>query len=301
MSRQVASPQGPCSTAIVTPIVQQEQVAEQTFRVRLACPEIASRARPGQFVMVRLAGRNDPLLARPFAVYDTFPGESDSPEIIDLVYTVHGRFTQALSREPAGTPLLVWGPLGNGFSPPPVAHLILVAGGIGQTALLALGKERRGVARYGRGNEQAMTASRVSLLWGARTATAFNGVADFEHAGITTHLVTDDGSAGLRGTVVDLLETQAQADPSDFSRAEAAVACCGPEPMMEAVAAWCGRRGISCQVSLETPMACGIGICFSCVAAVRDANGAWDYRRTCVEGPVFEASSIVWHPSGAEA
>ncbi len=299
MSRQVATPEGSCSTAIVTPIVQQEQVADNTFRVRLACPEIASRARPGQFVMVRLAGRNDPLLARPFAVYDTFPDESDSPEVFDLVYTVHGRFTRALCREPAGTPLLVWGPLGNGFSPPSVAHLILVAGGIGQTALLALGKERLGAARYGRGNEHAKSASRVSLLWGARTATAFNGVADFGQAGIATHLVTDDGSAGLRGTVVDLLETQAKADPAAFSHAAAAVACCGPEPMMEAVAAWCGHRSISCQVSLETPMACGIGICFSCVAAVRDTDGAWDYRRTCVEGPVFEANSIVWHPESA--
>ena len=70
--------------------------------------------------------------------------------------------------------------------------------------------------------------------------------------------------------------------------------CCGPEPMMAAVAALAARRQVACQVSLETPMACGIGICFSCVAKVRTAEGEWDYRRTCVEGPVFDAAQIEW-------
>ena len=64
--------------------------------------------------------------------------------------------------------------------------------------------------------------------------------------------------------------------------------------MMEAVAKLTAVRGVDCQVSLETPMACGIGICFSCVARVRDSSGDWDYRRTCVEGPVFDAQRIVW-------
>jgi dihydroorotate dehydrogenase electron transfer subunit len=70
------------------------------------------------------------------------------------------------------------------------------------------------------------------------------------------------------------------------------IVCCGPEPMMHAVAGIAGGAGISCEVSLESPMACGIGICFSCVAKVRDADGGWDYRRTCVEGPVFDAATI---------
>ena len=69
---------------------------------------------------------------------------------------------------------------------------------------------------------------------------------------------------------------------------------------MEAVAALTQRRGIPCQVSLETPMACGIGICFTCVAAIREPDGSWDYRRTCVEGPVFNAADVVWHPSRAD-
>ena len=288
----------PSPASTVAEIRDHRQVAEGTFRVRLACQEIAAHAVPGQFVMVKLHGRDDPLLARPLAVYDTFSEGSHDPAGFDLIYTVHGRFTRALSREPAGTQLAVWGPLGNGFSPPPVEHLVLVAGGIGQTALLALGKERLGVARYGNAPERkAPRARRVSFLWGARTAAAFGEAADFDSAGMETHLATIDGSTGLQGTVVDLLNARIASEPEIYRPETAAIACCGPEPMMEAVAAWSEQRGIACQVSLETPMACGIGICFTCVAAVRDADGSWDYRRTCIEGPVFDAASLVWHPA----
>ena len=72
------------------------------------------------------------------------------------------------------------------------------------------------------------------------------------------------------------------------------IVCCGPEPMMEAVAGLAKKREIPCQVSLETPMACGIGICFSCVTRVKQASGGWDYKRTCVDGPVFDAEEIEW-------
>ena len=290
------SPTSGSSPAITAEILDHRQVAEGTFRIRVACPKIAAEAVPGQFVMVRLAGRNDPLLARPLAIYDTYPAASETPEGFDLIYAVHGRFTQALSREPAGTPLSIWGPLGNGFSPPAVDHLVLVAGGIGQTALLALGKERLGAARYGAADRVTPQARQVSFLWGARSASAFGDLADFETAGIDTHLATMDGSTGLHGTVVDLLDARLAADPSGHTSETAAIACCGPEPMMEAVSAWSAKHGIRCQVSLETPMACGIGICFTCVAAVRDEDGSWDYRRTCLEGPVFEANSLEWHP-----
>ena len=296
MSGSAHHPSRPSPASTGGRILEHRQVAEATFRIRLACPEIAANARPGQFVMVKLPGRNDPLLARPLAVYDTFSGPDGSPAGFDLIYTVHGRFTQALCREPAGTPLAVWGPLGNGFSPPSVDHLVLVAGGIGQTALFALGKQQLGRAHDG-GEQAAPRARRVSFLWGARTAAAFADVDDFRRAGMDTHLASMDGTAGLQGTVVDLLDDRIATAPADYQPDRTAIACCGPERMMEAVAAWSEQRGIACQVSLETPMACGIGICFSCVAAVRDEDGSWDYRRTCVEGPVFNAASLVWHPN----
>lgn len=295
MSQALSPATGSCrATCTTATIVDHRQVAESTFRLRLSCPDIARDAVPGQFVMVRLPGRDDPLLARPLAIYDAYPssapaGSDDAFAGIDLIYLVHGRFTRALQHEPPGSQVSVWGPLGNGFSPPPADHLVLVAGGIGQTALLSLGKtrlfERRGDASH-----------RVTLLWGARHAGMFADVDDFRAAGIEVHLATLDGSAGVPGTVLDLLAARSLAEPNAFRPETMAIACCGPERMMEAVADWSSERGIPCQVSLETPMACGIGICFTCVAAVKEPGGGWDYRRTCLEGPVFDAQRIEWHP-----
>jgi len=117
------------------------------------------------------------------------------------------------------------------------------------------------------------------------------------------HQATLDGSAGLRGTVVDLLDSlfgppgpipPGAIPPAAAHTRRLHIACCGPDPMMAAVARWAATRKISCDVSLEAPMACGIGICFTCVARVRDDSGSWDYRRTCVEGPVFDATRIEW-------
>jgi dihydroorotate dehydrogenase electron transfer subunit len=115
------------------------------------------------------------------------------------------------------------------------------------------------------------------------------GVEDFERSGVKVRIATDDGSRGHHGLVTDLLE-QALNEATGQVR----VVTCGPEPMMAAVSRIAARRGVACQVSLETPMACGIGICFTCVAKVRDESGAWDYKRTCVEGPVFDAAKIEW-------
>ena len=98
---------------------------------------------------------------------------------------------------------------------------------------------------------------------------------------------TDDGTAGHRGFVTDLLSQSLGEDRPD------AVYCCGPEPMMHATADICAANGIPCWLSLETPMACGFGACFSCVTKVRVSDDDWDYRRTCVEGPVFPAKSLV--------
>jgi len=113
------------------------------------------------------------------------------------------------------------------------------------------------------------------------------GVEDLERAGVEVRLSTDDGSTGHRGLVTDLVRPAVEG-----SSLACRIVCCGPEPMMETTARIARELGVPCQVSLETPMACGIGICFSCVAKVRDRSGGWDYRRTCVEGPVFDAEDI---------
>ena len=292
-----ASGSGPCHADHAcherVAIVDHRPIAERMWRIRIESPAIAATAVPGQFVMLRIPDRTDPLLARPLAVYDVFAGPDGQPRYADFVYAVHGRFTSALAGIPAGEELVVWGPLGNGFDPPPVDHLVLVAGGIGQTALLALARERAGMARYGTPPRLAPPARRITFCWGARTASLFGDLADFEAAGCDVHLATLDGSQGVAGNVVDLLDQLASAG-GFTSPGPVHVATCGPEPMMAAVAHWSAGRGIRCAVSLETPMACGIGICFSCVAPIRDDAGGWDYRRTCIEGPVFDSAVVAW-------
>ncbi|MFM8709474.1 MAG: hypothetical protein ACKOHK_15695 [Planctomycetia bacterium] len=163
-------------------IVANTRIADNTWRLRLDCPAIASAALPGQFAMLRIPGRSDPLLARPLAFYDTFSDEtarrSDGPphRYAEFIYAVHGRFTTALREVPAGHEMVIWGPLGNGFQIPAVDHLVLVAGGIGQTALLGLGRERLGQKAYGpAGRTAPPRAGRVTCCWGARHAGLFGG------------------------------------------------------------------------------------------------------------------------------
>jgi dihydroorotate dehydrogenase electron transfer subunit len=274
-------------------IVSQRQIAEHTWRIRLDCPAIAEQAIPGQFAMLRIPDRADPLLARPLAVYDTF-AEGGRLRYVDFIYLVHGKFTTAAKDLRPGDEIIVWGPLGNGFHLPAVEHLVLVAGGIGQTALLALGRERLGLARYGTRDRTAPLAGRVTFCWGARHAGLFGDLDDYRNSGFDVHLATLDGSAGVRGTVVDLLDRLFGDRRSGAAAESMRIACCGPEPMMAAVSRWSENRGLPCEVSLEAPMACGVGICFTCVAKVRDGQGGWDYRRTCIEGPVFDSRLIEW-------
>jgi dihydroorotate dehydrogenase electron transfer subunit len=272
-------------------VISNVSLARDTYRVRCHCPEIARRIVPGQFVMLRLAGYDDPLLGRPLALYDTVLDERDQPAGIDLVYLVTGKLTSRLVTFRPGQKLEVCGPLGNGFAQQPAKHLIMVAGGIGQTPFVALAREALGRRSYGDPPRKISPVKQVTFCYGARTRDYFAGIDDFEAAGASVQLSTDDGTAGHHGLVTDLLRKLLK-DQVDLR--DCRVVCCGPEAMMAAVAKMTTEYSVPCQVSLETPMACGIGICFSCVARVRDDKGGWDYRRTCVEGPVFDAQAIVF-------
>jgi dihydroorotate dehydrogenase electron transfer subunit len=278
-------------------VVENVRLARDTYRLRFACRELARRFLPGQFLMLRLAGCDDPLIGRPLALYDTVLGAAGQPEAIDVVYLVKGKLTSRLEHFRPGQQLDVWGPLGNGFLPQSADHLIMVAGGIGQTPFPALAREHLGLRRYGDPPREVAPAHRVTLCYGARTAELLAGVEDFERLGVEVRLATDDGTRGRHGLATDLLEElldELLDEVLDEATRSHRVVCCGPEPMMEAAAEIAGRRGVPCQVSLETPMACGVGICFTCVARVRDESGEWDYKRTCVEGPVFDAACIEW-------
>jgi dihydroorotate dehydrogenase electron transfer subunit len=266
------------------PVIEQIKIAERTYRIRLNCPEIAAAIRPGQFIMLRLPGTTDPLLGRPFALYDTVLDKNECPIGIDVVYLVVGKMTGRLAEVSAGESLQLWGPLGKPFldvgNP---ESMTLVAGGIGQTPFLAYARELLGKRGYG-GELPRKRTGKVSLYYGVRTASLAAGVDDFRSAGVTVNLASDDGSIGTKGFVTQLLSSHGRTGP---------LVGCGPEPMLHALSKIGREWAVPCQVSLETPMACGVGICFSCVTKVNVPEG-WDYKRVCVDGPVFDAGQLAW-------
>ena len=156
------------------------------------------------------------MLGRPFALYDVATDAGGTPNAIDVVYLVVGRGTLALSHRKPGERLPVWGPLGNGFGPPPAGQVLFVAGGIGQTPFLALGRWWLGKMSYGLATPGQVppcsgsapgrhVSTPATLLYGVRNAAMLAGLNDFRQAGIEVEIATDDGSAGHHGYVTDLL------------------------------------------------------------------------------------------------
>jgi dihydroorotate dehydrogenase electron transfer subunit len=273
-------------------VVEHREIARDTFLMRLEAPELAARIRPGQFVMLRPTSGLDPLLGRPFALYEVSRDATGAPWAIDVVYLILGRGTARLASARVGERLPLWGPLGNGFGPPRagVGSLAMVAGGIGQTPFVALALWWSGRSRYGLGPQpHAPFVRSTRLYYGARTAAYLAGVDDFRAAGVDVRLATDDGSAGHAGYV-----TEAFARDLEAGWRPDHVVGCGPAPMLAALQRLTARHGLSCELSLENHMACGFGACFSCVAPIRQDDGTMDLKRVCVEGPIFDARRVVF-------
>lgn len=247
----------------------------QSFRLRLAAPGWP-RAAPGQFVMLSpgargAAERHDPLLPRPMAVYRT--REEDGAPAVEILYKVMGRGTQLLAETRVGERVRMVGPLGAPFPLPRAGErALLVGGGTGIASLyeLALRARERGP---------------VEVLLGARGAADLMGRSDFAALGVELRVATEDGSAGVRGLVTELLEA-ALAEATDA----VLVYACGPTPMMRRAAALAAARGRRCVVSLENHMACGFGVCLGC--AVPRAGGG--FALVCRDGPVLDADAVAW-------
>lgn len=277
-------------------VVRQRPLADETYALTLDCPQVARRILPGQFFMIRPVGGSDPLLGRPFALYDVRKvDENGDAQQIEFVYHVVGSLTGTMPHWTGGEKVVVWGPLGNGFPEPAGDHLLCVGGGIGYTPFLAVAREALGQGRYGDPRRvPTAKARRVTLCYGTQSRRFRADLSDFEELdSLEIQLSTDDGSEGHHGFVTDLV-AKSLSQPS--GERPDRVFCCGPEPMMHAVARLCDAAGVPCWLSLETPMACGFGACFSCVTRVKTGDGEWDYRRTCVEGPVFEGSALAIDP-----
>ena len=272
-----------------TEILAHKLIAKDTWQLTFRSSELAKSTLPGQFFMIRIAGCNDPLIGRALAMFDRLTDAAGNPQAISVAYVVKGKFTQALSKMHMGQSIEVWGPLGNAFSTDPVDHLIMVAGGVGITPMLTLATDSLGQSAFGSARIPKQYAAKATLCYGARTQEYLAGLDEFKSRGVQLAIATEDGSLGHRGRVTDLLDHLLSE-----AKGSVRIACCGPEPMMQAVSKIAGEYQVACEVSLETPMACGIGICFTCVAKIDQGDGSWDYRRTCIEGPIFDAQSIVW-------
>jgi dihydroorotate dehydrogenase electron transfer subunit len=254
-----------------TQVLDNERVAQATFLMKLDSPGIAAEARAGQFVMLRVREGVDPLLRRPFSIAGV------SGEQVSILYRVVGKGTQLMSQIRKEARLSVLGPLGTGFVPPsPGETAVLVSGGIGVAPLLFLA--------------QALTDRPVRFLTGYRTFAEQVPLEEFDLPAMDTVLATDDGTAGTRGTVTDLLlDFWTRCSKGDSHT----VFTCGPLPMLKVVAAFCLKRKIPCQVSFEATMACGIGACQGCVVKAAEKENR-SYFHVCQNGPVFPAQALDW-------
>lgn len=219
-------------------------------------------AAPGQFVSVKATENLDPLLRRPFSVFDHQGRE------LSLVVRVVGKGTRLLGGAAVG-PLDLLGPLGTGFSLPRGKKLLLAGGGVGNAPLHYLGKKLKEAGNH------------ITYLYGARSRDLVYCREEYARFSDEFIVVTDDGSAGRRGLVAD--EIPGILARESYDR----VFCCGPVRMMEAVARNAGE--VPVEISVENYFGCGIGLCMGCTL-----DTALGQRRACVDGPVFDGSIIRW-------
>jgi len=304
-------------------VLDNRSICPDHYRLTLSLASLPP-SRPGQFINIRcdeaptagpprpvdwpegriprlsqpeLLGRK-PLLRRPFSL----AGRRDAPDgsvQVDIIHHVVGVGTTYLAQLRPGREVSVLGPLGNGFTIAASRPLAAVLGGGAgipplvylAEALTAAGKEV--VAFAGARTAEALPLSANDSEPPSRAGQPSLCTAEFAAWAVPTVVTTDDGSLGLGGLVHEgFLRWLDERQPA---AADLAVYACGPEPMMQAVAEICLRRGIDCQVAMERYMACGLGTCQSCVCKVRsDAPPGWAFKLVCRDGPVFRAEELIW-------
>ena len=247
----------------------------------VVAPGIAADAQPGQFVAVAVGGENSSmLLRRAFALYGATPS-GDFAGTIQFVVAEHGPGTRWLVNRVAGERLDVVGPLGQPFPiPSGPAPAVLVGGGYGSAPLIPLA------------HTLLSRGSAVEMVLGAATADRLFGELIAKRLIGAVTVTTDDGSAGREGIVTDVLDEAVQRIKAEI------IYACGPMPMLRAVGEVARTRAIHAQVAVEEAMACGIGVCMTCVLPVRGDDGTSRFVRSCVDGPVFDAARIRWADVG---
>lgn len=265
-------------------VLSNKRIAPHCFRMVLSGISEEFDVEPGRFIMLRVGDRYDPLLRRPFAAYVT---ETMRGKALEIFYAVVGYGTGIMSGMTPDTRLEVLGPLGNGFTiPDPSRRFLIVAGGMGIVPLRGLTHRLIDT-----------NCHNIHVFAGAKTKSHLLFEEELKTREISFHPATDDGSTGYHGFVTDRLDRFLAKDLPEKGNGTVCFAC-GPSAMLEAVAGIADRYGIPCQVSLESRMACGIGVCLGCAVKLRNHRTPGPdneyYGRVCVEGPVFESKDLVW-------
>ena len=238
----------------------------------LDAPEVGE-VQPGHFAAVAVGGiGSGMLLRRAFSIHKSTPGET-----LEIIFAAHGQGTQWLATQSSGDEIDVVAPLGKPFVLPRAAiPCVIVAGGYGAAPMELLARELR--AR----------GCRVDVILGAATQEKLFGVLDLKAVSDSVTVTTDDGTSGVRGRVTDVLADLIQKNNSQ------AVYACGPMPMLQAVAKVSQDNGAFSQCAVEESMACGIGVCMTCVLPVIGDDGVTRMARSCVDGPVFRGDRVRW-------
>ncbi|MBN2789650.1 MAG: dihydroorotate dehydrogenase electron transfer subunit [Candidatus Delongbacteria bacterium] len=255
-------------------VVSVKELKHNVIEAVLRSKEIAKNTKPGQFITIQVTNKDEsvPVLRRPFAVSYT------KGDDFQIIFDVVGRGTDILKDMlKAGKKINVLGPLGNGFNTKVNGkEKLLLAGGIGIAPIKKL------MQHFTEKGDQ------VTLIWGNRDKSGFFDIDFFMDQNIKLFVATDDGSLGFEGNVLDILKAEIKNNNlkkiNDYN-----IYVVGPGPMMKAVADYCTEMDHYCQVSLETPMACGIGVCQGCAVKKKKEDG---YFLTCVDGPVFNSCSV---------
>ncbi len=265
---------------VVAEVVTRRRSGPYTTLV-LAAPELADRCQPGQFLEVAVEAPGT-LLRRPLSIARADTGRgSGGVGTVELVVGPDGVGSAWLADVMTGQQLDVIGPLGKAFPiPQRQASCLLVGGGYGAAPLHYLTEVL------------VPLGHRVDLIVGASTEDTLLHSLEAKRLAHSLTITTDDGSAGVRGRVTDAM-------PDAIVRGEADVIyACGPNAMLAAVSVLGGRMEVPVRVALEERMACGLGICFTCVIPVRDREGEVQMRRSCIDGPVMDGARVEWRQMG---
>jgi dihydroorotate dehydrogenase electron transfer subunit len=262
-------------------ILRNEEIQEDCFLMKVKVAPSFENPLPGQFIMIRIAGLNDPFLSRPISIYSFSRGKNSCS--IELLYRVVGKGTQILAGLIKGSQVEINGPLGNGFEFSTIKeNMVLIAGGIGIAPLSMLIEHLSGISD--------LSSPAMNLYLGAQRAAAIAGLDKLQKLCRNINVCTDDGTLGEKGFVTNIF----QKDIKKFTPENTSIYACGPKEMLKSLAKILNKSKFGCQVSLEERMACGTGACMGCAVSIKDVEGVTGYKRVCADGPVFNLQNIIW-------